>query len=350
MDNNTFFKQVLFHLEQELPLVVYRKPNENIVQCLLQNTNNLCVGNTFNKQGFVFSPFEEINKNISVWLYEQECKKITLNYLIENSNIDKEISTRNSDSEAHITIINKAIKQLQLGNLQKVVVSRSEFIDFDIKEPVEWFKNILNIYSNTFCYLWYHPKVGMWLGATPETLIALDNNKFNTMALAGTMPYNGTKDVAWGAKEKEEQQLVVDSILEGLKPVTKQVEKGITLTQKAGSLLHLKTNITGELLKPGDLKVLIDVLHPTSAVCGLPKEDAKKFILDNENYNRSYYTGYLGSFSPVEKTHLFVNLRCMQIHDTKAEVYVGGGITALSNAEAEWQETVNKSSIMKTVL
>ena len=350
MHYNTFFKEVKLHLEQELPFVIYRKPNESIIQGLLQSTNALRTNKAFNKEGFVFSPFEEEDKDNTVWFYNNECKQVETTFVKEEVKTNELGKTTSIGREEHIAIITKAIKELQLGNLQKVVISRSEFIEIGIEQPLQWFKNIINSYLNTFCYLWYHPKVGMWLGATPETLIALNKNEFNTMALAGTMPYNGTEDVEWGAKEKEEQQIVVDSILEGLKPVTKQVEKGITLTQKAGSLLHLKTNIKGELLSPDDLKVLIGVLHPTSAVCGLPKEQSKAFILSNENYNRSYYTGYLGNFTPEKETHLFVNLRCMQIHKNKAEVYVGGGITALSNAEAEWEETVNKSQIMKTVL
>ena len=114
--------------------------------------------------------------------------------------------------------------------------------------------------------------------------------------------------------------------------------------------MHLKTVISGELQNHKDIKVLVKVLHPTSAVCGIPKLKSKKFILVNEGYSRSYYTGYLGLFKPEGNTHLFVNLRCMHVHEKSVEIYVGGGITASSNAEAEWQETINKSNVMRAVL
>ena len=109
---------------------------------------------------------------------------------------------------------------------------------------------------------------------------------------------------------------------------------------------------------------LINKLHPTPAVCGLPKEEAKDFILKNEGYHREFYTGFLGELNmPAEEgikdnksTSLFVNLRCMKIQphskggNNSAIVYIGGGITKDSDPENEWKETVAKSEVMKKVL
>jgi isochorismate synthase len=94
----------------------------------------------------------------------------------------------------------------------------------------------------------------------------------------------------------------------------------------------------------------LDTLHPTPAVCGLPKAAAKDFILQNENYDRCYYTGFLGEINTNLKTELFVNLRCVEIIDTFAAIYVGGGITLDSNPEDEWLETSNKTNTIKSVL
>jgi isochorismate synthase len=96
-------------------------------------------------------------------------------------------------------------------------------------------------------------------------------------------------------------------------------------------------------------------LHPTPAVCGLPKEDSKKFIIENENYDRSYYTGYLGELNTRSvnnelSSDLYVNLRSMQIENENAYVYIGCGITKDSDPEKEWEESVNKSMTMKRVL
>lgn len=350
MKNTDFFIKTQQQLDAELPFVVFRKPNESTIHGFLQQTDILRISTDFNTSGFVFSPFVE-DADKTVWMYEDECEIIESDF--KEYAYDLSLKTYHKSSagkEKHISIIEEAISALKIGDLQKVVISRSELIEIDNYMPIGWFQKILNLYKNAFCYCWYHPKVGMWLGASPETLISLNKTSFETVALAGTMPFIGSEKVVWGIKEKEEQQLVVDSILKGLKLVTRQVESGITTTQKAGVLLHLKTKIFGELKASNGVKVLVEVLHPTSAICGLPKGESKKFILEKENYKRSYYTGYLGSFSKEGNTHLFVNLRCMQIHSTSVQIYVGGGITALSNAEAEWEETVNKSQIMKAVL
>ena len=130
---------------------------------------------------------------------------------------------------------------------------------------------------------------------------------------------------------------------------------------KAGQLIHLKSDIHGTLKVGADLKNLLSVLHPTPAVCGFPKEVARSFILKNEGYDRSYYSGFLGEFntdfqSKGNATDLYVNLRCVQIKiderskSSTAHLYVGGGITAQSNPEHEWIETINKATTIKKVL
>ncbi|MEZ4779855.1 MAG: chorismate-binding protein, partial [Flavobacteriaceae bacterium] len=92
-------------------------------------------------------------------------------------------------------------------------------------------------------------------------------------------------------------------------------------------------------------------LHPTSAICGMPSALSKKFILENENYNREFYTGYLGPIlGPNEASFLFVNLRCMKLEKNKAHIFVGGGITKESNVNDEWTETQNKMQPMLQVL
>ena len=95
---------------------------------------------------------------------------------------------------------------------------------------------------------------------------------------------------------------------------------------------------------------VLEALHPTPAVCGLPTGKAKNFISRNEGYDREYYTGYLGRVTTGLNTQLYVNLRCMKINVNKAQVYVGGGITSDSIPEHEWEETVAKSKTIKKVL
>jgi isochorismate synthase len=130
---------------------------------------------------------------------------------------------------------------------------------------------------------------------------------------------------------------------------------------KAGTIWHIKTDILGTLNTGFGLQKVIQLLHPTPAVCGFPKEVTKAFLLKNENYDRTFYTGFLGELNIENKTDLFVNLRCMEVELassqkfprfalTKAHLFIGCGITKDSIPEKEWEESVNKSMTMKKIL
>mgnify|MGYP003608069363 CR=1 FL=1 len=135
------------------------------------------------------------------------------------------------------------------------------------------------------------------MGATPERLLKSTNTIFHTMSLAGTQKNKGEKDVVWEKKEMEEQQFVTDFILNNLKELTSEVSVSSPYTAKAGTLAHIKTDIEGVINDNSSLKEIVSVLHPTPAVCGLPKETAKDFIIENEGYEREYYTGFLGELN-----------------------------------------------------
>jgi len=209
---------------------------------------------------------------------------------------------------------------------------------------------MLKKYNNAFVYLWFHPVIGLWMGATPERLIGIAQNKFETMALAGTQLFNGSLDVHWNDKEIHEQQLVTDFILEKIKGTIDQIKIKGPYTVRAGNLLHLRTDISGTLPSSNVLDNLIISLFPTPAICGLPKDVAAKFILQNEGYDRAFYAGFLGELNIAKSTNLFVNLRCMQLENEDCSIYVGGGITRDSNPDKEWEETVSKTDVIKKVL
>src|SRR5690606_33118750 len=107
------------------------------------------------------------------------------------------------------------------------------------------YNRFLNKYPTAFVYWFYHPKVGMWMGATPEKLLQFTNSEISTVALAGTqVDHNhNIETTVWGDKEKKEQQIVTDFIVDALKPFTKNIKTTLPYTFKAGSLLHLKTDI-----------------------------------------------------------------------------------------------------------
>lgn len=350
-----FFIKVKQQESQNLPFVIYRKPNKTKLIGFFQKNDHLYFAEDFKETGFIFAPFNGnqiilIPKKESV-LWESELTAFKGNY-----DSDKEYSENNTDKERFESLVQKGVDATANGVFEKVVLSRKEIIDLPDFDLVSVFKKLIYTYPDAFCYCWYHPKIGLWIGATPERLLKASKKKFFTMALAGTQNYEDTIDVAWEKKEMEEQQYVTDFILDNIKSLTREVAISSPYTLKAGGVLHIKTDIEGKLNKDSNMKQVVSVLHPTPAVCGLPKESARNFILENEKYDREYYTGFLGEINKKEfskdtsKTDLYVNLRCMQITNKQAHLYVGCGITKDSIPENEWKESVNKSMTMKRVL
>jgi isochorismate synthase len=373
MTFNEFFSRIENQYKAKLPFVVYRKPNENGINAFTQNTDDLIFTEDFTEKGFVFSPFDNTENSVLMPLEFSEVLKTS--YLVsEKLEVSqKAASVLNSlDKEFHINLVKSGVEAITDNQFKKVVLSRSEHVNLSDSNPFSIFKNLLESYASAFVYFWYHPKVGLWLGATPETLVKIEGQRFSIMALAGTQNYKGDLDVTWQNKELQEQQYVTDFILDSIKDTIDNIKTSAVETVKAGNLLHLKTKIWG-VLRPNaiSLKDLLYSLHPTPAVCGLPKLEAKQFILKNESYNREFYTGFLGelnleitlaprsgkrnienrAYATTKKsTQLYVNLRCMQLKENNAIIYVGGGITENSNPESEWEETVYKSLVIKKVL
>ena len=357
----------------QLPFVVYSRPINALIKCWLQEDDTLHKTDTFSESGFVFAPFDINNK--SILLPENHCEHFTVEIESElQLEVEKAQKLWNSDEKdknTHIDLVLKGISEIDNGELDKVVLSRFEEKELTTVNPIAIFKRLYNTYKNAMVYCWYHPKVGLWLGATPELLFKIEGQQLTTISLAGTQPCTKDVEVQWTNKEIEEQQIVTDYITKQIQLYTNHISVSDVETVRAGNLLHLKTRIISRIEKSSSLKSIIEALHPTPAVCGFPKQKAKDFILKNESYNREYYTGFLGelnlkqsktrntnrrnvennAYAVVKKaSNFYVNLRCMQIRSETALIYVGGGITKDSIAENEWKETVNKTKTIVNIL
>lgn len=381
-----FFEQLKNHYDHQLPFVVYKKPNALALKGIFQPNDVLHTVADFTESGFVFAAFDS---RLDTYIIPIDQADVLTVYFDENDfskseNLNQNGSHlvhSNKDSEklSHIKLVENGIEAINSGSFSKVVLSRREKIDQAETHPFEIFKRLLRRYPSAFVYCWYHPKVGLWLGATPETLLSVHGYHLKTMSLAGTQAFEGKIDVVWGEKEKEEQLIVTDFIVEslresvGTKLHSSQIIKiSDQKTVRAGNLLHLQTEISMPLSpQTKNLKPILEALHPTPAVCGFPKDKAKDYIIENEGYPREFYAGFMGELNLKETirrnpnrrnvennaynvdklvSDLYVNLRCMQIKDEKIYIYVGGGITKDSDPLAEWEETVHKSKIIKSVL
>jgi isochorismate synthase len=349
-----FFFKIKNHKEQNLPFVIYSKPNTSNLIGILQQNNALYKVSDYSEKGFVFASFDEEQL---ILIPENESEIITAEK--ETTSFEPiEIDDLNFDLEAKFQfeyLVAQGIQAIKNEEFKKVVLSRSEEVRLFEFDFIQTFQHLTQLYPATFCYCFFHPKIGLWMGATPEKLLKANGNVFETMALAGTQKDNQETEIVWQQKEKDEQQYVTDFIVKRLKEFAASVVVSEPYSLKAGSIWHIKTDISGVLKENSTLEEVIDTLHPTPAVCGLPKKKSKAFILENEKYDRTFYTGFLGELNSSfagsnASSDLFVNLRCMQIQDEKAILYMGCGITKESIPEKEWEESVNKSMTMKRVL
>jgi len=351
---NDFFSTIRKHQEQNLPFVIYSKPNSSSIFAYLQQNETLYEVSDYSEKGFVFASFDE--KQL-VLIPENESKIISAKQLeVAMNAVETEDLSFDSDAKIQYEdLVEKGIQAIKNEEFKKVVLSRSEIVDVVKFDFITTFKHLIQLYPTTFTYCFFHPKIGLWMGATPEQLLKASGNVFETTALAGTQKVTLEEEISWQQKEKDEQQYVTDFIIKRLREVATSVVVTEPYNIKAGSIWHIKTDISGVLKDNSTLEEVIDTLHPTPAVCGLPKKKAKAFILENENYDRTFYTGFLGelnsSFANKSvSSDLFVNLRSMQIKENKAILYMGCGITKESIPEKEWEESVNKSMTMKRVL
>ncbi len=354
-------------IRKGLPFVTYSLPGSKETILLVQKSPNLHkteFDNIENIQGFVIAEFISAKTNIIeyinpdfIFTSEEDLNELN-DFLVGLSDVNPPDEKLNESSFlSKVQYLNKTdyiIDKLNEEELDKIVISRvspMELLpDFKIDKFIE---STINKYPKAFVYLLNSGKTGIWAGATPEILFKKTNDYYETNAIAGTRLLSDyKKKKLWGEKEIEEQQLVsyyIEKLLSeiGIKDYKSTGPETIT----AGNLVHLKTsfkikasainNITGQLIKG---------LHPTPAVCGLPKARAYHMIENAEVHRRELYTGFLGPWNFKDSSQLFVNLRCAKFVNNMALFYVGGGLTAQSDAKAEWQETVNKTKTLLSVI
>ncbi|MEO8068106.1 MAG: chorismate-binding protein [Flavobacteriales bacterium] len=231
------------------------------------------------------------------------------------------------------------------GTLEKVVISRA------IEQPCEkkllpWlFADALEQRPLALVALVHTTDTGTWLGASPERLLQADGERVSADALAGTMPIAVAQRTAeqWGAKEREEQAMVARSVLNtfidsGLEELHVRGPEPV----EAGPVAHLRSSIHARLAGRS-LAGLAMALHPTPAVCGMPREAALEFIAQHEPQERQLYAGFWGPWQTSGRTDLFVNIRCLHSVNDRAIIHTGAGITAGSVADKEWSETEHKA-------
>ncbi len=263
----------------------------------------------------------------------------------------------------------EAVEAMQRGEFRKVVLSRTKRFQFaDAPNAVGLFDKLCAAYPTAFISAVHIPEKGqIWISATPERLVSVSpEGIFQTASLAGTQSAfepDGTPkrppEAMWSQKEIEEQALVSRYIIECFKKIRlrEYLEEG-PKTLVAGNLMHLSTCFTVDtqaVRYPQLGTVMLRLLHPTSAVCGTPRDVAFAFIGQHETHDRELYSGFLGPVNinannEGSSSNLFVHIRCMKLEGKVATLYAGAGLTEDSVPEREWQETEMKCQTLLKVM
>ncbi|MPQ47880.1 isochorismate synthase [Marinifilum sp. N1E240] len=349
-------------LVKNLAFYVYSLPETSSMKFGVQ-INDLPQGyqklsNLKGKEGFVFAPFDQKGKHESYFirkdLDEDDFQNENLDK-IEDYNAEEDSIIHESTRKEYSQQMDILLSQLNQKELDKVILSRIHILNqMGREKALTYFLKLIDAYPNAFVFMVDIPKIGLWIGASPERLISQIHNTMETVALAGTQKLGEREleDVVWEEKEIEEQSFVSSYIEELLNEnqITNYKRKG-PFTSQAGNLVHLKTIYQiNSNLSFDQSSSFAEALHPTPAVCGLPKMNAMELIRTVENHDREYYAGYLGPVHANGDMSLFVNLRSMKVFENKMALFVGGGITSGSDPTKEWDETCFKAQTLLNVI
>ena len=255
-----------------------------------------------------------------------------------------------TSKEEYLESVQDTIAEIKEGSFRKVVMSRTKKVLQSDQDLHNLFIRLKNKYPQAFVFLYHLPGSGCWAGASPEILWDENEKEAITMALAGTQADAGIplEMVKWGAKEVDEQQIIEYFIEEVLQKQEVGYHKVGPYTSKAGSVVHIRSDFKMDNVE--DSFRIAQLLHPGPAISGLPVHLAIQWIKEKEGHDRKHYCGFVGPWNLNKRRSLYINLRSMEVFSNACLLYLGGGITAESEAESEWNETELKASTMLSVI
>ncbi|NLX66204.1 MAG: isochorismate synthase [Bacteroidales bacterium] len=343
-------------IEQEASFAIFRPPYETVPRFVMQTSGSPLlltdIEELNGQHGYVIAPFRVTTASPIIVIRPDltSSPEAGLSFRKDLQEKPDFQSHKSIDKIEYGHLFNRFHRPLSSDELKKLVLCRTKTIGRKEKfSPGASFFSAVKKYPHSYIYLFHTPQSGTWLGSTPELLLTGAKEEWHTVALAGTR-YPHSDKVTWDDKNLREQHLVTSYLLKQLSSFHITPEINGPYTVKSGNLAHLKTDFNfnlPEMIKPG---TLLKALHPTPAVSGLPKEEAYQFILDNEEQNRLYYSGFLGLLNTQEETDIYVNLRCMHIEKKSLTLFAGSGLLASSSMEEEWEETGHKLEVMLHIM
>ena len=315
------------------PLVLFHRPGTSVLERLVPAEHG--------PVRFRMHPWEGANKHLDL-VVEGTLEAIgSLHSETGGQRLGEATTVEGTARRDHVERVGLALETIAEGALEKVVLSSRLSVRVDAIELDAIVRQQALAHPNSFSWLLHHKDVGTWFGSSPEPLVEGTRPHFRTACLAGTrIAGPASTHHVWTQKEQHEQQLVTDAVVSALESVKcEDIQLSQRETVRYGPLEHLRTLV--DFSATSGLEEIMAALHPTPAVGGTPRKAALDFISQHEGHDRAYYTGWVG-LEEEQNVQYFVNLRCARLENNIITAFAGGGITAGSDPDAEWQETRNK--------
>lgn len=243
--------------------------------------------------------------------------------------------------------VEESLEAIRAGRVSKVVLARTMDVDADV-DPADVVMRLWTMNRGSHVFL-FEPEPGSAIvGAAPETIATLRDGVFHATAVAGSIRHGGNPReqaelaaaLLASEKDRNEQRIVVDDLIARLETVAHQIRTDpqphvLTLAR----IQHLETEIRASVPAGTDILDVLRILHPTPAVCGLPRDAALAVLADEEPFDRGWYAGPVG-FVDAEGNGIFAPaLRSAVLHAGVWRLFAGAGIVEGSVPALEWEET-----------
>ena len=300
--------------------------------------------------------YKEINSDLSNLLKQSETKNFYKEQILKS----KEIKVRsNTTKNKFLAMINKAKKYIKLGDIFQVVLSQRFEAELT-KKPIEIYKKLRVTNPSPFMFFFNFQDFQI-IGASPEILVRLRDNKITVRPIAGTRPRGKTKkedlyyekDLLNDKKELSEHLMLLDLGRNDAGKVSKINSVRVTesfIIEKYSHVMHIVSNVIGKYNnKFSKFKSLL-AGFPAGTVSGAPKIRAMEIIDELETSKRKVYAGGIGYFAANGEFDTCIALRTAIAKNNKFYVQAGAGIVADSKPKNEYEETVNKAKALINAL
>ena len=300
--------------------------------------------------------YNEIQSDLFKLYIQSSIKKIDKK-IIKNSNNIKVKS--NTSKNKFLSMVNKAKKYIKLGDIFQVVLSQ-RFEAKLTKKPIDIYKKLRITNPSPFMFFFNFNDFQI-IGASPEILVRLRNNKITVRPIAGTRPRGKSikedrfyeKDLLRDKKELSEHLMLLDLGRNDAGKVSKINTVRVTesfIIEKYSHVMHIVSNVVGEYNKKFSKFKSLLAGFPAGTVSGAPKIRAMEIIDELETTKRKVYAGGIGYFSANGEFDTCIALRTAVAKKDKFYVQAGAGIVADSKPLKEYEETVNKAKALINAL